>query len=223
MMCGPSAAQQTELFLEYNLPGRLDSFLKATPNASLATKALGKLAGFQDGLMGAESHVARKADVTATFTAVAASSPADPSLKAKGIEVRFEYLDEHGDKKPYEVVYLDEDGLLPFQDRLGELVEIQTFALRHLQDFRPDEFPTCHVEPVINRVRGAEQILGQKADKAFVLVAGWYWKAGETSVGVAETGVCIHSNPGVASFFPSATLHELIEMVAKGRAFLAAN
>lgn len=222
-MCGPYAAQQTELVPDYNLPGRLDSFLKAVPNASLATKALGKLAGFQDDVMDGETQITRRADVTATFTAVAASSPVDSSLKAKGIEARFEYLDEHGEHKTFQLVYLDEEGLPNFHYALGELAEIQSFALTHLHDFQPDEFPTCGVVPAINHVTGAEEILHQKAAKAFVLNAGWYWEADETGVGVAESGVCLHAAPGVASFFPGSTLKQLIEIVAKGRAFLAAH
>jgi hypothetical protein len=202
-MCGRSAAQQTELFPEYNLPGLLDTFLKTTPNASLTTKALGKLAGFQDGLLNAETRVTRKADVTATFTAVAASSPADPSLRAKGIEVRFEYLDEHGDKKPSQVVYLDEDGLPPFPRLSRRARENPELRCEALQDFHPDEFPTCEVVPAVDRATGAEEMLHQKADKASVLVAGWYRKADEASVGVGESGSALMLIPAWRLSFPT--------------------
>jgi hypothetical protein len=223
MMHAQAGAQQTEPGAE-KLPGHLDSFLKATPNASLTTKALGSLAGFQDGPMDPESGVSRRHDVTATFTAMAASSPADSSLKAKGIEVRFEFSDEHENKELLQVVYVDEDALLPFQYYLGELGEIQTFALTHLQNF-PDPFPACGEVPAFEPVSGAEEIPQHKergASKASVLMAGLYRKADETSIGVGESAVCFHA-PGVAAFFPNTTLEQLIGIVAEGHAFLAAN
>jgi hypothetical protein len=174
IMYTQAGAQQTEPGAE-NVPGHLDSFLKETPNASLATKTVGRLTGFQDGPMDPESRASRRLDVIATFTAVAASSPADSSLKAKGIEVRFEFSDEHGNNKLLQVVYVDEDALLPFQEYLGELGEIRNFAVAHSQNFL-DEFPTCGVVPAVKLVPRAEEVPQQKASKVIVLLAGLYRK-----------------------------------------------
>lgn len=202
MISAPAIAQSVRWMPEMNLPGKLDAFLTTTKNATVRKQPLGSFAG----------------GGTATFTALIASDPANPAAKVKGLEVRLR------DQQQEATVYLDQDSLKSFQEALASLLDVQRFVAEHLEEYDSTELTKPNWVPAVNQVVGPAK---QKAERAMVLFAGWYFKEKETSFGVvlgcfAAPGR--ESSRGHGTFhFPNATLDNLIEIIASSREFLKAN
>ncbi len=222
MMRAQAGAQQTESKPADSLPGRLDSFLTANPSATLATRFLGRLTGLGD-VWDQETNLLRKAEVTATLSALLASLRSDPTVKVKGLEVRIEYLGNHGEQRLLRTIYIDEEVLWQFEYGLGDLLQLELY----LQHHHPSEYgtesehPTGWIGASVAYLSTAAEDQGDEWRRRKAFSAGWYWKvdaAGDGPVG----RVCLEvwRWPGGQFYFPKATLEQLIEMATKGRAFL---
>jgi hypothetical protein len=209
MMQAQAGAQQTGPNVAAQLPSCLESFLTANPGATRTTKLLRSLTGVGD-VWDTETNLVRQAQITAIFTAMLASLPGDSTVREKGLEVRIEYLGNHGEQRLLRRIYIDEDILDQFDDELGRLLQLERdWQHQHPLGYRTEsEHPPCGSSPAGRR------------GKALPLSAGWYWKvdpAGDEPVG----RVCLQVSGEY--YFPQAKLEQLIEIVAKGRAFLAAH
>lgn len=105
-----TAAQETIQIRVENLPGRLESFLSATPNVSVAKKVTGTL----------------DSSGKATFTAMVATNPVSHAQE-RGLEIRL----EQGDVKA--VVYLDQNCL----QSLHSSLEFFRRETKDVTDHRP--------------------------------------------------------------------------------------
>jgi hypothetical protein len=219
MMCGSAGAQQTDPGAAAELPSRLDSFLTANPGATRTTKFLRSLTGVGD-VWDTETNLVRQAQVTAIFTAMSASLQRDSTIRQKGLEVRIEYLGNHGEQRLLRRMYIDEDIFDQFDDELGRLLQLERdWQHQHPLGYRTEsEHPPCWISPV--NLSSAPEDQGDDSRRRKPLSAGWYWKidpAGDEPVG----RVCLQVDGEY--YFPETKLEQLIEIVAKGRAFLAAN
>lgn len=187
-------------------PSVLGAFLVRVPNASVRKKEVGVLTG---------SNTDR-----ATFTAIVAWDPANPSVKVKGLEVRL----VEGDRKG--TVYVDDDkqeppegGLEEFQRDLTRLVQRKQELIKRC---REGDQTACN-EPGIT-APGTARTNARNRDVASqdqhyiwygVMDAGWYGGA---------KGVVIGSgSPDIDVRLPGADLDDVVKAIAAGRAFLDAN
>ena len=221
MMHAQAGAQQTEPNVAAQLPSRLDSFLMANPGATRTTKFLRSLTGVGD-VWDTETNLVRQAQITASFTAILASLPGSSTIKEKGLEVRIDYLGNHGEQRVLRRMYIDEDILDQFEDELGRLLRAERdWQHQHPLGYRTEsEHPPCGISPAAVNLSNAPEHQGDDSRRRMPLGAGWYWKidpAGDEPVG----RVCLQVSGEY--YFPQAKLEQLIEIVAKGRAFLAAN
>jgi len=223
MMHAQAGAQQTEPKVAAPLPSRLESFLTANPGATRTTKLLRSLTGVGD-VWDTETNLVRQAQITATFAAILASLPGSSTIKEKGLEIRIEYLGNHGEQRLLRRMYIDEDILDQFDEELGRLLQLERdWQHQHPLGYRTEsEHPPCGISPAAVNLSNAAEDQGDdwRRGKALPLTAGWYWKvdpAGDEPVG----RVCLQVDGEY--YFPQAKLEQLIEIVAKGRAFLAAN
>jgi hypothetical protein len=174
-------------------PGLLETFLADHPDAVLTKRELGTLEG--------------RGATRATFTAVVASDPADPTKKVKGLEVHLEdgvhkatlYLDDdRGEETP-------QDSLRAFQQGLDRWADKDKVLEYWRSDGRGESYRDLVIS-VPNRLGGHA-----------VIDVGWY-KHGE------ELGVAIASlSPRVWYYFPGVELAEVVKIIAAGRAFLDSN
>ena len=214
-------AQQTEPNAAGPLPSRLESFLTANPGATRTTKPLRSLTGVGD-VWDTETNPVRQAQITATFTAILASLPGSSTVREKGLEVRIEYLGNHGEQRLLRMIYIDEDILDQFAHELGLILETELYLQhQHPLGYRTEsEHPPCWISPGAVNLSSAAEDQGDDSRRRKPLIAGWYWKidpAGDEPRG----RVCLQVDGEY--YFPETKLEQLIEILAKGRAFLAAN
>jgi hypothetical protein len=225
MMHAQAGAQQTEANVAAQPPSRLDSFLTANPGATRTTRFLERLTGTGD-VWDAEINAVRKAEITTTFTAISASSS---TISEKGLELQFEYLGNHGEQRPLQTIYIDEAILGQFQQELdrtaGILRERLDWQHRHPTEYLTESDYWCaFAGATVTYLSVAPEDQGDEWLRQKVFAAGWYWKVnagGEEPVGRAC--LCLLRGHSGQFHFPQTTLDQLIAIVAKGRAFLAAN
>jgi len=184
-------------------PGLLESFLKRRPDAIVTKKLLGTLEG-QEG-------------TKATFTAIVASDPANPAMKAKGLEVSLE------DEYLKATAYLDDDraegsrggSLGDFQAQLERLAKKDEVLGNWLSSGQDHIYMERGMFSVVANRPGDSPTYGPPRYSAFQV--GWYKRGGEIGVHI----YCF--NPVGSFYFPGVEMGKVAEMVAAGRAFLNAN
>lgn len=102
-------------------PSRLATFLAATKNAVVSQSVVGNLSAevSQDWPPGGEKKT------RASFVAIVAGDPSNPSVELGGMKVHIELITDTGRKKAEDTVYLDGDKLAGFERALEQLVKEQ--------------------------------------------------------------------------------------------------
>lgn len=174
-----------------NIPGKLESFLIATPNASLNRKVMGTL----------------EFPGRATFTATIATNPSTQA-KEKGLEVQV----EEGELKT--VVYLDEDCVKRLEKSIPSLIKIQQYASEHLNENSSQDLKRPHVSTAYNQVPGSEE----HAEKAGIMEVGFYGHEEGFGVYLYVSGGRVHRSGQL--YFPKATLTDLLKIIQATNTFL---
>jgi hypothetical protein len=177
-----------------NMPGKLESFLIATPNVSLNQK-----------VMGALEYPGR-----ATFTATVVSNPAKQA-KEKGLIVQV----EEGDLKT--VAYLDEDCLKRLETSISSLIKSQQYVSEHLKEHSPQDLKRPCVTIAYNQVPGSDE----HAEKAGVMEVGFYGDEDGFGAFLGVSWGRVH--PSGQFYFPKASLTDLLKMIRATNAFRAAS
>jgi hypothetical protein len=178
-----------------NIPGKVESFLIATPNASLNRKVMGTL----------------EFPGRATFTAIIATN-ASTQAKAKGLEVQ----GEEGDLKT--VAYLDEDCLKRLETSISSLIKIQQYASEHLKKYSSQNLERPQVRIAYNQVPGSDENTGEKAG---IMEVGFYGHEEGFGVYLYISGGRVH--PSGQFYFPKATLSDLLKIIQATNAFVASS
>jgi hypothetical protein len=145
-------------------------------------------------------------DTIARFTGIVAEDPLSKN-KAKGLKVEVKN-GEHAD-----VVYLDEEGLKELQQRLIAQMGSQRFFQEHL-----DKFSSSDLGVGVNHAVNQSPATGEWYAP---LVVGFY-RNGD------YFGVCLNAPWGtrhqdVQLWLPDANTGQVVDLLAKARAFLQAN
>ena len=185
------AQEITHIRIE-NMPGKLESFLLATPNASLNRKVMGTL----------------EFPGRATFTATIATNPSTQA-KEKGLEVQV----EEGDLKT--VAYLDEDCLKRLEKAISSLIRTQQHVSEHLKEYSTPDLERPQVTTAYNQVPGSDE----HTEKAGVMQVGFYGH--EEGFGVYLGVSWSRVRPGGQFYFPKATLTDLLKIIQATNVFLA--
>jgi hypothetical protein len=175
-----------------NIPGKLESFLIATRNASLNRRVMGTL----------------EFPGKAIFTAIIATN-LSTQAKEKGLEVQ----GEEGDLKT--VAYLDEDCLKRLEKSLPSLIRIQKYRSDHLKEYSSQDLAIPQTTVAYNRVPGSDE----RAEKAGILSVGFYGHEEGFGVYLYVSGGRVHRSGQF--YFPKATLTDLLKIVEATNGFLA--
>ena len=185
--------QETHIRVE-NFPGKLESFLIATPNAFLNRRVMGTL----------------ESPGKATFTAINATNPITRA-KAKGLEVQV----EEGSVKA--VAYLDEDCLKRLEKSLPSLIQGQQYRSDHSKDHSSQDLAEPQVTLAYNEVPGSDE----RAEKAGIMSVGYYGH--EDGFGVYLNVSYGRVHPSGQFYFPKATLTDLLKIIQATNAYLASS
>jgi hypothetical protein len=189
----PLAQEPTRIRAE-NIPGKLESFLIATPNASLNRRVMGTL----------------EFPGKATFTAIIATDPGMQG-REKGLEVRV----EEGSIKA--IVYLDDDCLKRLEKSLPSLLEDQQYMSDHLKEYSSRDLAIPHAIALYNQVPGSDE----HAEKAGIMDVGFYGHDEGFGVYLRIPWGRIH--PSGQFYFPRARLIDLLKIIQATNVFLAAS
>jgi hypothetical protein len=176
------------------MPGKLESFLIATPNASLNQRVMGTL----------------EFPGKATFTATIATNPGTQG-KEKGLEVRV----EEGNIKA--IVYLDDDCLKRLEKSLPSLLEDQQYMSDHLKEYSSRDLVIPHAIGLYNQIPGSHE----HAEKAGIMDVGFYGHDEGFGVYLHIPWGRIH--PSGQFYFPRARLIDLLKIIQATNVFLAAS
>ncbi len=195
--CAAASAQVELVIREEYKPGKLESFLVATPSATLVQKEFGKFIS----------------PTTATFTAIVASDPVT-KVTLSGLEVRFQGTDQTI------TVYLDEDCIKRLQKSVASLEKSQQFAQEHLREKSSADLATPHVTIAYNDSTKFTNADGQ-TETAAILHVGYYGYDGGFGVYLAPVwGVDHH---GAQFYYQTASLSDLSKILSATSSFLSSN
>jgi len=187
-------AQEPTHIRAENMPGKLESFLIAIPNASLNRKVMGTL----------------EFPGKATFTATIATNPGTQA-KGKGLEVQV----EEGSIKA--VAYLDEDCLKRLERSLPSLLEVQQYMSDHLKEYSSRDLAIPHAIALFNEVPGSDV----HAEKAGIMDVGFYGHDEGFGVYLHIPWGRVH--PSGQFYFPNDRLTDLLKIIQATNVFLAAS
>jgi hypothetical protein len=194
------AAQDRKEYHMVNVPGTLESILLSNP-VPLVRHELGSLTP----------------PGTVKMFAIVASDP-DSKRAAKGLEVQLEGDDVLNNRHCKDTVYIDEDGLADFEDRLAKQVEWE-------ERLTPSD-STLVTTPVV--VQAANTASGKPPrDGVFYVPVefGSYWSGTRFGVYVMAP----HSQPttgphrGAQFRLPNANISDVLRLVREGRQWLQSN
>ena len=190
----PLLAQEITRIRVENIPGKLESFLIATPNASLHKKVLAIL----------------ESSGKATFTAIVAVNP-NTQVKEKGLEIRL------AEGELTTVAYLDEDCLKRLAGVLPSLIMSQQYFSDHLNDYSQQDLERPEVITAYDEVPGSDE----HAEKAGVAQFGFYGHDEGFGLYVSvPPGPAHHSGQ---FYFPKASLADLLKIIQAANTFLTVN
>jgi len=185
-------AQEPTHIRAENMPGKLESFLIATTNASLNRRVMGTL----------------EFPGKATFTVTIATNP-NTEAKEKGLEVQV----EEGSIKA--VAYLDEDCLKRFEKSLPSLLASQQHMGDHLKEYSSRDLAVPHAIALYNQVPGSDE----HAEKAGIMDVGFYGHDEGFGVYLHVPWGRVHASGQF--YFPKARLTDLLKIIQATNVFLA--
>lgn len=188
------SAQTNNDIREQYKPGKLETFLMMTPNASIAQKNIGTLS----------------AATSAAFTAIVVTDPVT-RVRASGLEVHFSGVDLA------DSIYLDEDCLVRLQKSLASLEAQRLYLAQHGPDHDSADLPTPRIVMAYNDYSTITLPDG-RTEKAGVLSLGYYEHGGRFGVYLAPTKSKARQN--LQSYFPEATLVDLSRFLEEAQSFL---